>query len=130
MLTGQEGTGSHGHLPAFMQPVTTLTSLRNIEEPVALNDGFAGASGPTLYPNTQLPNGSCEDYSAPVFWNMTFPPIHATQQYHGGLDEIHTSILTSPLVSTVDQTQNIQTQIIQENDAMGFQDASAPYQEP
>lgn len=97
---------------------------------MAINDGFADALGPTLYPNTQLPNGSCEDYSAPVFWNMTFPPIHAAQQYHGGLNEIDTRTLASPLISTVDQTQSIQTQIMQENDAIGFQDAPAAYQGP
>jgi hypothetical protein len=92
---------------------------------MAIDDGFADASGPGLYPNPQFLNGSYEDYSAPVFWNMTFPPIHMAQQYHGGSNQIHTSIMTSPLLPTVDRTQSTQG-----NDGLGLQDASATYQDP
>jgi hypothetical protein len=98
---------------------------------MAINDdGFTHAPGPALYSNSQLLNESYEDYSAPVFWNMTFPPIHVAQQYHGGSNEIRTSIMTSPLLSTADRTQSMQTQSMQGNDNIGFRDASAAYQDP
>ncbi|KAI1829407.1 hypothetical protein DTO027I6_9622 [Penicillium roqueforti] len=108
-----------------MQSVNTLTSLPDIEDPMAINNGFADVSGPVLRPNSRLLNEPYEDYSAPVFWNMTFPPIHMAQQYHVESNEIHTSIMTSPLLSTVDQTQSMQ-----ERDGIGFQDAAAAYRGP
>lgn len=95
-----------------------------------MNDGLADASEPTLYPNSQLLDESYEDYSAPVFWSMTFPPTHMAQQYHEGSNEIQTSIMTSPLPLATDRTQNMQTYIMQENDGIGFHDVSATYQDP
>ncbi|KAM4061409.1 hypothetical protein HRG_013119 [Hirsutella rhossiliensis] len=89
---------------------------------MAIGD-FANIPVPTLYRTSQLLDQPYEDYSAPVFWNMTFPPNHTAQQYQGGLDQVHTDIMTSPLLPTVDRSRSMQ------NNGVEFQDEAAGYQE-
>lgn len=82
-------------------------------------------SMPAIYARSQSLNELGEDYGAPVFWNMTFPPSYIAQQSDGEYNAVHSNIASAHQLPSIELAETMQG-----SGGVVFQEGPVGYQGP